>query len=298
MHVAVSVLGRKCDTSTLRCVKVDITKLKKVEQELQNNERELRRLLKEREQAMARAVAASQAKSSFLATMSHELRTPLNAILGFSDLMRAEIGGPLGSAVYRDYIEDIHQAGSLLLGIINSILDLSRIESGKLELKIERLCLKDVWSRIDGTLQGQAAARGIELRFIDPAAPSWFEADRNALAQILVNLIANAIKFTPSGGLVEVGEDGADDGHVVVFVRDNGRGIPADKVKDVQKPFVQVSDSYVRDVGGVGLGLAICKSLAQAMSGRLRISSKLGKGTRVQVSLLRSSDAADVRKGA
>jgi PAS domain S-box-containing protein len=297
IHEAVSVLGKKANKSTLRGVMVDITTLKKVELELQNNERELRRLLKDREQAMARAVAASQAKSSFLATMSHELRTPLNAILGFSDLMRAEVGGPVGNPTYRTYIEDIHQAGSLLLGIINSILDLSRIESGKLELKMERLCLKDVWSRIGSTVQVQAAARDIELKFLDPASPTWFHADRNALSQILVNLIANAIKFTPSGGLVEVGEELIGTGHVAVFVRDNGRGIPADKVKDVQKPFVQVSDSYVRDVGGVGLGLAICKSLAQAMSGRLRIISKLGKGTKVQVALLRLADADSTRRG-
>jgi PAS domain S-box-containing protein len=279
IHEAVSALGRKGNRSILRGVMVDITNLKKVETELQDNERELRQLLKEREQAMARAVAANLAKSSFLATMSHELRTPLNAILGFSDLMREEVGGPLGNPTYRDYIEDIHQAGSLLLGIINSILDLSRIESGKLELKMERLCIKDIWSRIGSTMHGQAATRGIELKFLDPATHNWFHADRNALSQILVNLVANAIKFTPSGGLVEVGEDVTDNGHVVVFVRDNGRGIPADKLKDVQKPFVQISDSYARDVGGVGLGLAICKSLAQAMSGRLRIFSKLGKGT-------------------
>lgn len=298
IHEAVSVLGRKHDRSIMRGVMVDITNLKKVEAELQHNERVLRKLLKERERATARAVAANQAKSSFLATMSHELRTPLNAILGFSDLMRAEIGGPLGSPVYRDYIEDIHQAGSLLLGIINSILDLSRIESGKLELKMEPLCLQDVWSRIDSTMQSQAAAKGIEVRFVEPAMRSWFRADRNAISQILVNLIANAIKFTPSGGLVEVGEDVGDDDHVVLFVRDNGRGIPANKVKDVQKPFVQVSDCYVRDVGGVGLGLAICKSLAHAMSGKLRISSKLGKGTKVQVFLERQSSAEEMRKGA
>jgi PAS domain S-box-containing protein len=297
IHEAVSALGRKGNRSILRGVMVDITNLKKVETELQDNERELRQLLKEREQAMARAVAANLAKSSFLATMSHELRTPLNAILGFSDLMREEVGGPLGNPTYRDYIEDIHQAGSLLLGIINSILDLSRIESGKLELKMERLCIKDIWSRIGSTMHGQAATRGIELKFLDPATHNWFHADRNALSQILVNLVANAIKFTPSGGLVEVGEDVTDNGHVVVFVRDNGRGIPADKLKDVQKPFVQISDSYARDVGGVGLGLAICKSLAQAMSGRLRIFSKLGKGTKVQVSLLRLADADGAQRG-
>jgi PAS domain S-box-containing protein len=293
MHETVSAVGRKGDRGILRGVMVDITNLKKVQAELQHNERELRQLLKEREQAMARAVAASQAKSSFLATMSHELRTPLNAILGFSDLMRAEVGGPLGSPAYKGYIEDIHQAGSLLLGIINSILDLSRIESGKLELKIEALRLKDVWSRIDTTMQSQAAAKGITLKFVEPASPTWVHADRNALSQILINLIANAIKFTPSGGTVEVAEEATDNGHAVIFVRDNGRGIPADKVKDVQKPFVQVSDSYARDVGGVGLGLAICKSLAHAMHGRLRISSRLGKGTKVQVYLPKCSAAAE-----
>lgn len=291
IHEAVSALGKKGDESILRGVMVDITKLKKVEAELQRDERELRRLLKERETAMAEAIAANQAKSSFLAVMSHELRTPLNAILGFAELMRAEVSGPLENPAYRGYIEDIHRAGTLLLGVISSILDLSRIESGKLDLKMERLCLRDIWSHIGSTVQRQAAAKGIELKFAEPKTHSWFLGDRNAVAQILVNLIANAIKFTASGGCVAIGQETSDDGRVILFVRDNGRGIPADKVKEVLKPFVQISDAHVRDVGGVGLGLAICKSLALAMSGRLHISSKIGKGTKVKVSLPRFDEA-------
>ncbi len=133
----------------------------------QRNEEELRRLMEQREEAMARAVDANQAKSSFLAVMSHELRTPLNAIIGFSDLMRAEIGGPVSNPTYKGYIEDIHQAGALLLGIINSILDLSRIESGKLELKMGRVCLKDAWVRIESTVQSHAVAKGIDLTFVE-----------------------------------------------------------------------------------------------------------------------------------
>ena len=164
----------------------------------------------------------------------------------------------------------------------------STLESGKLELKMERVCLKDAWTRIESTVQSHAIAKGIELKFLQSDDTNWFRVDVAAVSQILVNLIANAIKFTPNGGTVEVGEEAAcRSGHLSFFVRDNGRGIPANKVKDVQKPFVQVSDSYVRDVGGVGLGLAICKSLAGAMSGRLRISSKLGKGTKVQVTFQR-----------
>ncbi|HWA49970.1 MAG TPA: PAS domain S-box protein [Dongiaceae bacterium] len=250
---------------------------------VQQQEEEMHRLLKDREFAVSRAEAANKAKSSFLAVMSHELRTPLNAIIGFSEVMQRELLGPIGTA-YQEYVADIHRSGDLLLRIINSILDLSRIESGKLELRIERMTLADIWADIGSTLSGAAAVKGVTLDVREGAASRPFYADRQASSHILMNLVTNAIKFTPAGGLVEVGEDTAyGAAGVTIYVRDTGRGIPQERLKDVVKPFVQVSDSHARDTGGVGLGLAICKSLADAMSAQMDIESELGRGTVIRV---------------
>jgi signal transduction histidine kinase len=254
--------------------------------EVQETEDQLRRLLTDREIAVRHAEEANRAKSSFLAIMSHELRTPLNAIIGFSELMGRELMGPIGNEAYRRYIADIYQSGNLLLGIVNSILDLSRIDSGKQDLKIIDLDLDDVWVPVSSTLLQSASRKGIRL-FVSNRLPyRRFAADRNAITQILINLVSNAVKFTQNGGVVEVGleYDGLAD-EVAVFVRDNGRGIPANKLADVLSPFVQVSDTYARDSGGVGLGLAICNSLAKAMSGRISLESEIDKGTTVRVIL-------------
>lgn len=282
----VTVAGKSTMTAIMR----DMT-------EAQRTEEELRRLLKDRELAVARAEAANVAKSSFLAVMSHELRTPLNAILGFSELMVSEIKGPMGNDAYLQYAADIHESGALLLTIVNSLLDLTRIESGKYDFNINRMSLIDAWVPIERTLTANASAKGIELRAQDPMPDIAVTADLNAVSQILINLVSNAIKFTPAGGAIEVGiesgesagtggrVDGAQRSANAIFVRDNGRGIPADKVTEVLKPFVQVSDAHTRDTGGVGLGLAICNSLATAMAGRIEIESELGKGTTVRVFL-------------
>ncbi|MET1028208.1 MAG: PAS domain S-box protein, partial [Dongiaceae bacterium] len=230
----VTIAGKSIMTAIMR----DMTQVQKTEEEL-------RQLLKDRELAVARAEAANLAKSSFLAVMSHELRTPLNAIIGFSELMSREIMGPIGNDAYRQYITDIHDSGALLLNIVNSILDLSRIESGKHDLSIVGVGLKDVWTPIAGTLAANAATKGVELLGPRQIPDCKFAADPHAVSQILLNLVSNAIKFTTVGGTVEVGlEDDRDRREVAIFVRDNGRGIPADKLTDVLKPFVQVSNSY------------------------------------------------------
>ncbi|WP_374384358.1 PAS domain S-box protein [Dongia sp.] len=273
----VEVAGRVTLTAIMR----DMT-------QIQKSEMELRRLLADRELAVERAEEASRAKSSFLAVMSHELRTPLNAIIGFSELMEREIGGPIDNPSYREYIADIHQSGQLLLDHVNGILDLSRIESGKHDLKLSPVTLQDVWAPISGTLLANANTKGVELKLIEPADQIVLKADVKAVCQIIINLVSNGIKFTPAGGLVEVGI--ADVEGPTIFVRDTGRGIPEDKLADVVKPFYQVSDAMVRDTGGVGLGLAICKSLVEAMSGRIAINSEIGRGTTVSVFLPRWQD--------
>nr|WP_298682041.1 PAS domain S-box protein [uncultured Dongia sp.] len=277
----VSVGGR----TTLTAIMRDMT-------ETQKSEAELRRLLNDREIAVATAEAANMAKSSFLAVMSHELRTPLNAIIGFSELMGQEVMGPIGNEHYRQYIADIHQSGQLLLTHVNSILDLSRIESGRHELNLVGLGFADVWDQVAGTLTVNALTKGVALQLEDINSDVRFRGDRNAVAQVLLNLVSNAIKFTPAGGKIDIGlANTGRDKEVAIFVRDNGRGIPADRLTDVLKPFVQVSDTYARDTGGVGLGLAICKSLVEAMSGRIAIDSTLGQGTTVRVFLPRWTDS-------
>ena len=269
----VEVAGRVTMTAIMR----DMTEIRK-------SEDELRRLLADRELAVERAEEASRAKSSFLAVMSHELRTPLNAIIGFSELMEREIKGPIGNPAYRDYVADIRQSGQLLLNHVNGILDLSRIESGKYEMTLSPMTLKDAWMPIAGTLMANALAKSVALKLVEPADDVIFKADVKAVCQIIINLVSNGIKFTPAGGLVEVGATRSAAGSAI-FVRDNGRGIPEDKLADVVKPFFQVSDALVRDTGGVGLGLAICKSLTEAMSGRIAIDSAIGQGTTVSVFL-------------
>lgn len=266
--------------------KVTMTAILRDMTETQKAENDLRQLLAERELAVERAEEANRAKSSFLAVMSHELRTPLNAIIGFSELMERQMLGPLGNEKYRQYIADIHHSGKLLLEHVNGILDLSRIESGKHDLKIDRVTLVDAWAHIGSTLLGLASAKGIAITIIEPIDRPAFAGEIKSVAQVLSNLVSNSIKFTPSGGQIEIGtRDRA--GVTSFFVRDTGRGIPADRLTDVLKPFVQVSDAFARDTGGVGLGLAICKSHVDAMSGYIDIESELGKGTTVTITLPR-----------
>ncbi len=266
--------------------KVTMTAIMRDMTEAQKAEDDLRQLLAERELAVERAEEANRAKSSFLAVMSHELRTPLNAIIGFSELMEREMLGPLGNPTYRQYVGDIRHSGRLLLEHVNGILDLSRIESGKHDLKIDRVTLADAWAHVGSTLSGPAAAKDIAIILLEPIDRPAFAGEIKSISQVLSNLVSNSTKFTPPGGRIEIGTRDTTGG-AAFFVRDSGRGIPADRLTDVLKPFVQVSDAFTRDTGGVGLGLAICKSHVEAMSGHIDIDSELGKGTTVTVTLPR-----------
>ncbi|HVJ43918.1 MAG TPA: PAS domain S-box protein [Dongiaceae bacterium] len=244
--------------------------------------------LRQHEQALIaaknQAETASRAKSSFLATMSHELRTPLNAIIGFSDLMARQSFGPMGSTKYIDYVNDIRNSGSQLLSIINDILDLSRVEAGKQELSIERLSLADIWPPIASGLTAAAGRKNIRVAVPADLQDIYFLSDRRAMMQILTNLVNNATKFTPPGGAIELSVSLSESGsEAVIAIRDNGRGIPRERLADVTKPFVQIANTYNRDEGGTGLGLAICNALTASMQGWLAIDSELGAGTTVQV---------------
>lgn len=237
------------------------------------------------EEARRRAESANNSKSQFLATMSHELRTPLNAIMGFSEVMHAEVLGPIGSAKYKDYAGTIHESGRHLLHLINEILDLSRIEAGKYELTEQRVRLADVTDDCHRLLKLRAEAKGLEIveDVPDSLPPVW--ADERAMRQICLNLMSNALKFTPKGGRITVTVDTITGGGQRLSVRDNGPGIPADEIPKVLQPFGQGSLAHKTAEGGTGLGLSIVQSLIELHGGTFELKSELRRGTEATVIL-------------
>ena len=276
---------------------VDITVVKLQEEMSRKNEEQLQTMVEKLEQsrqqqtvlarkyemAKIRAEAANHAKSEFLANMSHELRTPLNAINGFSEIMASEMFGPLGHARYKEYAGDIHSSGQHLLSLINDILDMSKIEAGKMQLRIEPVTIDEV---VDDTLRlvrQRAEKAGLKLRTHLPNLPE-VEADFRALKQVLLNLLTNAVKFTPQGGTITVSAAVTDD-NVHLSVTDTGVGIPEKALSRLAKPFEQVENQFSKTKEGTGLGLALTKSLIEMHNGRMEIDSEVGKGTAVHVIL-------------
>jgi len=233
--------------------------------------------------ARLEAEAASRAKSSFLATMSHELRTPLNAILGFSEIMMTEAFGPLGSNNYRDYSRDIYDSGMHLLQVINDVLDLSKVEAGRLELNRADVDLADTVEATLRFFRERSKKAGLTVvAAIEPDLPPLF-ADERVLRQCILNLVSNAIKFTPSGGSVAVTAHCDADGWTSLSVADNGIGIAEADIPRVLTPFSQADNAYVRKQEGTGLGLPLVKSFAELHGGSFAIASALGVGTTVTV---------------
>ncbi|HWA88455.1 MAG TPA: ATP-binding protein [Rhizomicrobium sp.] len=238
-----------------------------------------------REEAIvARDVAerANRLKSMFLATMSHELRTPLNAIIGFSELMHGELYGPLGNGRYREYASLIEGAGRHLLSLINDVLDMSKIEAGKLELHRQVFDVREIVRDCSELIRDRADKHGIVLKEEIEAGPLRLDADKRAMKQILLNLLSNAIKFTPEGGGVTV-RARREGGQLILSVADTGVGIPADQLSRLGNPFVQIRNSAGASHEGTGLGLALVRALAEVHDGRLAIESTLGKGSTVSV---------------
>jgi len=278
-------------------VGTDITALKTHEEKLVDSEKRLmatvadlrasqRRSAELAEQYAAektRAEEANQAKSKFLANMSHELRTPLNAIIGFSEIMESGMFGPLGAEKYREYCSDIRGSGQYLLDVINDVLDMSKIEAGRIRLDFEDLELDTLLNESMRVVSAKAQEK--QLALTAKIAPDLtLRADRRALKQIAINLLSNAVKFTPGGGRVTV-RGRATDHCIVLGIADTGIGIAKDALAKLGRPFEQVESQLTKSHQGSGLGLAIAKSLVELHGGRMRIRSTLGKGTMVVVNL-------------
>ncbi len=233
--------------------------------------------------ARRRAEEANLAKSQFLATMSHELRTPLNAILGFSEVMINEIMGPLENPTYKEYTANIHASGSHLLHLINEILDLSRIEAGKYELNEQAMSICDTLDDCHRLMRLRAENKGLELvEDYDPNLKTIW-ADERAIRQICLNLITNAIKFTPRGGSVTMTARAEPDGGQTIIVTDTGPGIPKEEIPKVLSAFGQGSLAQKSAEGGTGLGLPIVSRLIELHGGRFELKSELRRGTQAIV---------------
>ncbi|MGH1418247.1 MAG: sensor histidine kinase [Hyphomicrobiaceae bacterium] len=231
------------------------------------------------DEARRRAESANKAKSRFLATMSHELRTPLNAIMGFSEVMKAEVFGKMSNPTYKEYAENIHHSGSHLLNLINEILDLSRIEAGRYELHEEPIRITDMAEDCHRLLKLRAEGKGLHIiENYQPNLPQVW-ADQRAIRQIILNLISNALKFTPRGGTITVTIATTQDDGQYLSVRDTGPGIPAEEIPKVLQAFGQGSLAHQTAEGGTGLGLPIVRSLIELHGGTFDLSSELRKGT-------------------
>lgn len=233
--------------------------------------------------ARQQAEKASAAKSEFLAKISHEMRTPLNAIIGFSEMMMEERFGPVGNERYRDYLKDINTSGAHVVSLLNDLLDLSKIEAGKMELSFERVDLNEVTQQSVAIMQTQASRARVIVRTALSMNIPGIVADTRSIRQIVLNLLSNSIKFTGAGGQVIVSTAANDDGHVTLRVRDTGIGMSEKDIETALQPFRQLATSSRNNASGTGLGLPLTKALVEANRARFSIKSATNAGTLVEI---------------
>jgi PAS domain S-box-containing protein len=262
-------MGRLGRTGKFCAVLRDITHWKTVEEELTA--------------ARRAAETANSQKSEFLAKVSHEIRTPLNAIIGFSEVMMEQRFGPVGNPRYRDYLRDIHVSGTHLMSLINDLLDLSKIEAGKLDLAFEAVAVNGVIQDCVALMQPQANRGRIIIRTSLAASLPQVVADPRSLRQILLNLLSNAIKFTNEGGQVIVSTASEETGEVAIRVRDTGVGMNAEDIETALKPFRQLATTGRERDKGTGLGLPLTKALVEANRATFSIDSAVNQGTLVKI---------------
>jgi len=224
---------------------------------------------------------ANRSKSEFLANMSHELRTPLNAIIGFSEIIRDQLFGPVGQAQYIEYAGDIHDSGQLLLSLINDILDMSKIEAGKRALAESVMDVEDIVRSVTRLVAARAKEGKIKLTMAVPHAFPSFRAEERAFKQILTNLLTNAIKFTPEGGAVSLSASLTQAGELMMVVQDSGIGMSPDEIPIALAPFGQIESALSRKNQGTGLGLPLTRALVELHGGRLDLQSQVGHGTTI-----------------
>lgn len=258
-------------------------KLKRFLRKLEHSEAHAAELARKYQEEKTKAEQASKSKSTFLANVSHELRTPLNAINGFSEMLVSELFGPLGDPRYKDYAGDILTSGQHLLEMINDILDMAKIEAGKMTINTRPIDPVDPVDAAVRMVRHRAEDAGVNLTLEAVDLP-MIEADHRAVRQMLLNLLSNAIKFTDAGGRVAVSLT-RKEGYVRIAVRDTGVGIPKESLPRLGKPFEQVRETADRNYEGTGLGLALTKSFAEMHGGRMSIASEPGKGTLVAIYL-------------
>jgi len=238
------------------------------------------------DKARAEAEAANRAKSEFLANMSHELRTPLNAIGGYVELIEMGIRGPV-TEEQREDLRRIRASQHVLLGLVEDVLDVAKLETGRVHLELSNVRVHEVLASAEALVFPQLFAKSLRYQY-QPCDPQLaVGADRERLQQVILNLLTNAIKFTPNGGAITLSVDATPD-HALIRVADSGRGIPAERLTDIFEPFVRVDSGFARPTEGAGLGLAISRSLSRAMGGDITVESALGEGSVFTLRLCRS----------
>lgn len=273
MHARIEMTAIRGATGRLRRIVAQLTDITEME-----------RLRRDVARKAAEAESANDAKSRFLAAVSHELRTPLNAVLGFSDILAGEYFGRLENDRQREYVGLIRQSGAHLLSVVNTMLDMSKLEAGRYELMMESFPIAETISSCEAMLGLQAKEKGLTLTSRIQRGIGEISADQRAIRQVLINLAGNAIKFTDAGGVVSI--DAAREGAMLkLTVSDTGIGIASDKIELLGQPFMQVQNEYTRRYEGTGLGLSLVKGLVALHGGTFAIASKPGEGTVVTITL-------------